>query len=92
MEISIFLHNFSIHKCNAPLHLFTSSFIAVCSIWSQEFSMGNMFKQIFIEIIKFKYNNMVFFLTENVFSAEPSIKEKRKTHAHRNVPILTLPR
>lgn len=54
--------------------------------------MGNMFKQIFIEIIKFKYNNMVFFLTENVFSAEPSIKEKRKTHAHRNVPILTLPR
>lgn len=29
---------------------------------------------------------------KNVFSAEPSIKEKRKTHAHRNVPILTLPR
>lgn len=30
--------------------------------------------------------------TKNVFSAEPSIKEKRKTLAHRNVHISTLPR
>lgn len=46
-----------------------------------------IFKQIFI------LNFIIcVFLTENVFSAEPLIKEKRKTHAPRNVPISTLPR
>ena len=35
---------------------------------------------------------MMYVLTENVFSAEPSIKEKRKIHVPRNVHISTLPR
>lgn len=35
---------------------------------------------------------MICFLTENVFSAEPSIKEKRKTRVLRNVHISTSPR
>lgn len=38
------------------------------------------------------FNCTICVLTENVFSAEPSIKEKRKTHVHRNAHISTLQR